>query len=63
MLVILQSDDHDHTEEFNKTTLTSPRFIEFIKEKNILVWGGNVRESEAHKGIYPYINMIYIYFN
>lgn len=52
MLVILQSDDHDNTDEFNKNTLTSTRFIEFIKQKNILVWGGNVRESEAHKGIY-----------
>lgn len=26
--------------------------IEFIKEKNILVWGGNVRESESHKVSY-----------
>ncbi|GAA5812023.1 hypothetical protein MFLAVUS_005472 [Mucor flavus] len=52
MLVILQSDDHDNTDEFNKNTLTSTRFIEFIKQKNILVWGGNVRESEAHKVSY-----------
>lgn len=50
MLVILQSDDHDDTQEFSRETLTSSRVIEFIKEKNILVWGGNVRESEAHKG-------------
>jgi FAS-associated factor 2 len=46
----LESDDHDDTQEFSRETLTSSRVIEFIKEKNILVWGGNVRESEAHKG-------------
>lgn len=50
MLVILQSDDHDDTAAFNKDTLTSDRLKEFIKEKNILVWAGNVHESEAHKG-------------
>lgn len=61
MLVILQSDDHDHTEEFNKNTLTSNRVIEFIKEKNILVWGGNVRESEAHKGKNIYIYRYYLF--
>lgn len=50
MLVILQSDDHDDTQEFSRETLASSQVIDFIKDKNILVWGGNVRESEAHKG-------------
>jgi FAS-associated factor 2 len=50
MLVILQSDDHDNTLSFCRDTLTSTRVIDFIKEKNILVWAGNVVESEAHKG-------------
>jgi FAS-associated factor 2 len=51
MLVILQSYDHDDTDKFSKETLVSPRVIEFLKERNILVWAGNVHEAEAHKGI------------
>lgn len=35
---------------FFRETLTSRQLIDYIKEKNILVWGGNVRETEAHKG-------------
>lgn len=50
MLVILLSEDHDDTPAFCRDTLTSTRVIDFLKEKNVLVWGGNVRESEAHKG-------------
>lgn len=33
-----------------RDTLTAELLIDYIKEKNILVWGGNVHESEAHKG-------------
>lgn len=50
LLVILQSDDHDDTELFNRETLTSQRLIDFIQDKNMLVWAGNVRETEPHKG-------------
>lgn len=35
---------------FLRETLTSRQLIDYVKEKNILVWGGNVRETEAHKG-------------
>ncbi|KAI8878707.1 UBX-domain-containing protein, partial [Backusella circina FSU 941] len=52
MLVLLQSDDHDETDSFCKETLVSSRVIDFVKEKNILVWAGNVHESEAHKVSY-----------
>jgi hypothetical protein len=33
-----------------RDTLTADLLIDYIKERNILVWAGNVRESEAHKG-------------
>lgn len=35
---------------FLRETLTSRQLIDYVKEKNILIWGGNVRETEAHKG-------------
>ena len=35
---------------FIRDTLTDTRVIDFFKDKNILLWCGNVRESEAHKG-------------
>ncbi|RCH82587.1 hypothetical protein CU097_000781, partial [Rhizopus azygosporus] len=59
MLVVLQSDDHDDTELFCR------QLIDYVKEKNILVWGGNVRETEAHKvsytlqaSTYPFLALI-----
>ncbi|KAI7899724.1 uncharacterized protein BX663DRAFT_520214 [Cokeromyces recurvatus] len=52
MLVLLQSNDHDDTENFCRNILTSNTLIEFIKEKQILVWAGDVHESEAHKVSY-----------
>ncbi|KAI8143367.1 thioredoxin-like protein [Fennellomyces sp. T-0311] len=47
LLVVLQSDEHDDTEQFCRETLTSEELVNYVNEKNILVWGGNVREAEA----------------
>ncbi|KAF1805735.1 hypothetical protein FB192DRAFT_1420832 [Mucor lusitanicus] len=65
MLVLLHSDDHDDTEAFCRDTLTSDRLVHFVRDKNILVWAGNVRETEAHKvsytlqaSTYPFIALI-----
>lgn len=33
-----------------RETLTSKCLIDYTREKNILIWGGNVKESESHKG-------------
>ncbi|CAG8515813.1 9005_t:CDS:2 [Paraglomus occultum] len=49
LVVILQSDEHYDTEKFNSETLTSPLLIDFFRENNFIVWGGNVRESEAYQ--------------
>jgi FAS-associated factor 2 len=51
-LVILQSDTHDDTELFCRQTLTADSFLQYLSDKNILVWGGNVKESEAYKGMH-----------
>jgi hypothetical protein len=49
-LVYLHSEGNDDTDVFCKQTLIADTFVQFIAEKNILIWGGNVRESEAFKG-------------
>lgn len=33
-------------------TLTSDELINFVRENNILTWGGNVRETEGYQGTY-----------
>lgn len=33
-----------------RQTLTSNELIDYLHQKNVLVWGGNVRESEAFQG-------------
>lgn len=35
---------------FYRQTLTSNELIDYLQQKNVLVWGGNVRESEAFQG-------------
>ncbi|KAJ3334462.1 hypothetical protein HDU91_002717, partial [Kappamyces sp. JEL0680] len=49
LLVVLQSDLHDETRSMAQGTLTNDSFLNYLTEKNILVWGGNIRESEAFK--------------
>ncbi len=49
LLVYLHSDEHDDTNTFVNETLLHESFINFLQEHNILIWGGNVRESEAYQ--------------
>ncbi|KAM0339796.1 hypothetical protein ACHAPQ_001485 [Fusarium lateritium] len=57
MLVVLMSPEHDDTESFVKETLLSPEVIAFIKDpsNNIILWGGNVLDSEAYQVAQEYI--------
>lgn len=50
LVILLQSDEHDDTSKFNKEVLSTPEVVEFLKQNEIIVWGGNVRESEAYQG-------------
>ncbi|KAI7876546.1 hypothetical protein K492DRAFT_135209, partial [Lichtheimia hyalospora FSU 10163] len=65
LLVVLQSDEHDDTDAFCRQTLTSTELIDYLQQKNVLVWGGNVRESEAFQvsstlqaTMYPFMAII-----
>ncbi|KAH6973400.1 hypothetical protein BKA56DRAFT_491292 [Ilyonectria sp. MPI-CAGE-AT-0026] len=51
MLVVLMSPEHDDTESFVKETLLSKEVTDFIKDptNNIVLWGGNVLDSEAYQ--------------
>ncbi|KAJ5819365.1 hypothetical protein N7474_004956 [Penicillium riverlandense] len=51
LLVILMSPEHDDTTGWVRDTLLAPEVVEFINDpqNNLLVWGGNVRDSEAYQ--------------
>lgn len=49
--MVLMSPEHDDTEAFAKETLLAPAVVNFIKDpaNNIILWGGNVLDSEAYQ--------------
>lgn len=51
LLIILISPEHDDTESFVKGTLLSQDVVDFINNpaNNIILWGGNVMDSEAYQ--------------
>ncbi|CAG8407655.1 unnamed protein product [Penicillium salamii] len=51
LLVVLLSPEHDDTSSWVRDTLLAPEVVEFINDpqNNLLVWGGNVRDSEAYQ--------------
>ncbi|KAI9320646.1 thioredoxin-like protein [Dichotomocladium elegans] len=65
LLVVIQSNEHDDTEAFCRETLSSEELINYIRQNNILVWGGNVHESEGFQvsstlqaTMYPFMAII-----
>ena len=51
LLVVLMSPEHDDTESFIRETLLSDEVVGFINDptNNIVLWGGNVLDSEAYQ--------------
>lgn len=51
LLVILMSPEHDDTNGWARETLLAPEIVEFLNDpqNNLLVWGGNVQDSEAYQ--------------
>ncbi|KAK4102779.1 hypothetical protein N658DRAFT_422576 [Parathielavia hyrcaniae] len=51
LLTILISPEHDDTAFFIRNTLLSPEVVGFVNDaaNNIIVWGGNVLDSEAYQ--------------
>ncbi|KAI0476407.1 hypothetical protein GGR56DRAFT_693862 [Xylariaceae sp. FL0804] len=51
LLIVLMSPEHDDTESFTRDTLLSPEVVGFVNDpaNNIVLWGGNVLDSEAYQ--------------
>ncbi|KAK6539986.1 hypothetical protein TWF694_008819 [Orbilia ellipsospora] len=49
LLVVLLSPEHDDTSSYTKETLANPDFVKFIKDRDIILWGGSVADSEAYQ--------------
>lgn len=49
MMLVLQSEEHDDTHVFNKETLGNPEVVAWIRDKNIVLWGGSVSDSEGYQ--------------
>ncbi|KAB5559801.1 hypothetical protein GE09DRAFT_1114435 [Coniochaeta sp. 2T2.1] len=51
LLIILISPEHDDTDSFVKGTLLSQEVVDFVNDpaNNIILWGGNVMDSEAYQ--------------
>lgn len=47
LLVFLSSEEHDDHDKFCRGTMTDPELIDFLRQHQVLVWGGNVRYTEA----------------
>ncbi|KKA26360.1 hypothetical protein TD95_003839 [Thielaviopsis punctulata] len=51
LLMVLVSPEHDDTDSFVRDTLLAPEVVEFLNNpsNNIILWGGNVLDSEAYQ--------------
>ncbi|KAK0723710.1 hypothetical protein B0T21DRAFT_294166 [Apiosordaria backusii] len=51
LLMVLISPEHDDTDAFIRNTLLSPDVVNYISDpsNNIILWGGNVADPEAHQ--------------
>ncbi|KAI7906588.1 uncharacterized protein BX663DRAFT_427387 [Cokeromyces recurvatus] len=65
MVAILISEEHDDNDAFCRDTLTNPELIDFFHQHQMIVWGGNVRYTEAFQvshtlqaTTYPFIAII-----
>lgn len=48
LVVVLQSDEHDETAPFVRNVLLAPQVVELLKRDDVVLWAGNVAESEAY---------------
>ena len=49
LLVYIESDQNNDAINFTNDVLTNEEFLTFIKDRNILVWGNDISESEAYQ--------------
>lgn len=49
LMIYVQSGAHETTQRFAEDVVANPRFLEFVNERNMLCWGGDVKNSEAYQ--------------
>ncbi|KAK6353036.1 hypothetical protein TWF696_005027 [Orbilia brochopaga] len=49
LLVVLLSPEHDDTAAYCRETLANPDVVKFVKDRDIVLWGGSVADSEAYQ--------------
>ncbi len=49
MFVYLHAPDHDDTDAYCRQVICSESLISLLKEKNFVVWAGNIQYSEAYQ--------------
>ncbi|KAK4222343.1 UBX domain-containing protein 10 [Podospora fimiseda] len=61
LLMVLVSPEHDETDNFIRNTLLSPEVLSLVNdpENNIIIWGGNVTDPEAHQVASEYSCTVY----
>ncbi|ODV97882.1 hypothetical protein PACTADRAFT_376 [Pachysolen tannophilus NRRL Y-2460] len=47
LMIYLQSDHHEDKATFINEILLNKQFLKFLQEKQIYIWGGNLKESES----------------
>lgn len=54
LMVILVSEEHDDTAAFCKDVLCDVELLNWVQANDCVVWAGNVADSEAHTGTFPF---------
>lgn len=49
LVLIIESYEHDLSFTFNNSILTNTSVVEFLKREDVIVWGGDVQQSEAYQ--------------
>ncbi|KAK6497533.1 hypothetical protein TWF481_011939 [Arthrobotrys musiformis] len=49
LLVVLLSPEHDDTASYTKETLGNEEVVKFLRDRDVLLWGGSVADSEAYQ--------------
>jgi len=56
-MIVLVCGEHENDEEFKRDVLCDPELVRFIKEKEIMVWGADIRSKEGYQGRSLYRSM------
>ena len=58
-LVVLMCGEHEDDEEFKRDVLIDAELVRTLKEKDVMVWGADVRSREGYQGGHTHSYMDY----